>query len=260
MADDTAPDMYAWYVDYYRATQHSQAHAAYCTRVYGRDLCQHGYTTMAQLDDLLRVGQVGPGCRVLDLGCGNGMIAEAMADQTGACVHGIDYVPDAIAQALARTAAHGDRLTFQVADMNALDLPPASFDVIVASDTLYYGDLHALLGRLKAALRPGGQMLIFYTHILWNEGDDRAGLLPEGTPLGQALRAHGLCFEAWDYTRQEYERALVSRAALADLRAAFEAEGNAFLADNRTVETEGTIRFYESGRISRTLYRVTMDA
>ena len=78
------PAMWYWYTDYYTALPTSPATAAFCARVYGRDLGQHGYMDLPQLDALLAAADLGPASRVLDLGCGDGRIAEYVSDTTGA--------------------------------------------------------------------------------------------------------------------------------------------------------------------------------
>ncbi|MFN8372763.1 MAG: class I SAM-dependent methyltransferase [Anaerolineae bacterium] len=253
---DEQQSMYEWYVRFYRATASSKTHAEYCERVYGRNLCQQGYTTLKQLDDLLALAKLNSDSSVLDVGCGNGMIAEYLSDTSGAHVHGIDYAAEAIEQAQARTASKRERLSFAAGDMNTVELPALAYDAIIALDTLYFGDLEALIRRLLGALKAGGQLLAFYTLILWNEQDDRQTLLPERTPLGEVLTKLGCNFQTWDYARAEYERSQVSLAVAAELKAAFEAEGHLFLWENRQQEGEGSVRFYEQGRFSRYLYQV----
>ena len=93
---------------------------------------------MAQVDLLLQVANLTPASRVLELGCGNGGIAAYIAAVTGAHVTGIDFAQTAIRQAEAQAAAQPDRLTFQVADIGRLPFPPASFDAMIAIDTLYF--------------------------------------------------------------------------------------------------------------------------
>ncbi len=44
-----------FYTAFYAATEHSQAHHVFCERVFGMDLCQHGFADMAQLELLLQV-------------------------------------------------------------------------------------------------------------------------------------------------------------------------------------------------------------
>ncbi len=147
-----------FYERYYDAMTRSRAHAAFCERVFGRNLCQHGFADMTQLDALIEAARLGPGQAALDLGCGNGMIAEYISDRTGAHVTGLDYIPAAIRHAQARTAAKSDRLAFVVGDINALDLEDGAYDVIISIDTMYFSnDTAATIGQLLAALRPGGR-------------------------------------------------------------------------------------------------------
>jgi len=79
-------------------------------------------------------------------------------------------------------------------------MPAASFDTVVAIESLHFPkDLTSTIGQLKALLRRGGQMGLFYTHL----GDTRAAVAPEETKLGQALRANDLGFEAHDLTESD---------------------------------------------------------
>ena len=157
--------MWDFYDNFYRATAASAAHSEFCTRVFGIDLCQHGFADVAQLDALVAAAQLGPGQHVLDLGCGSGLIAEYLSDHSGAHVTGLDYVPDAIRQACERTRAKADRLDFVVGDINALVLPPAAFDVIVSIDTIYFSDDYSTtIAALAQALRPGGRLAFLYSH------------------------------------------------------------------------------------------------
>jgi SAM-dependent methyltransferase len=74
---------------------------------------------------------VGPGTRVLDIGCGAGLFARAAADR-GAQVTGVDNDPDALALA-AHEVPEG---TFAVRD--ARDLPTGPFDVAAAVQLLMH--------------------------------------------------------------------------------------------------------------------------
>ncbi len=98
-----------FYNAFYAAVEHSQAHHLFCERVFGKDLCQHGFMDIRQLELLLSVVQLDSSCRVLDLGCGNGLIAEYLSDKTGAHVTGLDYIAQAIQQARARTVSKAGR-------------------------------------------------------------------------------------------------------------------------------------------------------
>jgi SAM-dependent methyltransferase len=251
--------MREFYERYYDAMTRSRAHAVFCERVFGRNLCQHGFADLMQLDALIEASHLSAGQHALDLGCGNGMIAEYISDRTGAHITGLDYIPAAIRHAQARTAAKADRLAFIVGDINALDLEDGAFDVIISIDTMYFSnDTTATLGQLLAALRPGGRMAILYSHGRepWVPVEEfPAETLPsEKTPLAVALQANGLIFETWDFTDDEYRLALLRKQVLADLKPQFEAEDIMFIYENRMGDADGVSQAVEMGLQRRYLY------
>lgn len=109
---------------FYTAVDHSAAHAEFCRRVFGRNLCQHGFADMQQIDALIASLELKPGDRVLEVGCGSGMITEYIADRTGAHITGFDFSPQGIEQAQRRTVDKRERFTFVVGDINALEVHP----------------------------------------------------------------------------------------------------------------------------------------
>lgn len=248
-----------FYERFYAVVNQSQAHARFCERAFGRNLCQHGFADMGQLDALIAAMQPTPQHHLLDLGCGNGMIAEYISDVTGAHVTGLDYIPAAIAQAQARTAAKADRLVFQVGDINALDLPVATYDAILAIDAIYFSnDYEATIRQLVAALCPGGHLAFFYAHGIL-PGVVVADFQPETlapgcTPLAAALQANGLTFTTTDFTDEEYRLAQLRKTVLTELDPAFAAEDIRFLFENRMGEAQGISRAIERGLHRRYLY------
>ncbi len=251
--------MREFYERYYAAVSRSPSHAAFCERVFGRNLCQHGFADMGQLDALMEAARLGPSQRGLDLGCGNGMIAEYISDRTGAHITGLDYIPVAIHQAQERTAAKADRLTFVVGDINALDLPPATFDAILSIDTLYFSNDYAgTIRQLARALRPAGRMAILFSHGRepWVPVEDFPAetLPPDKTPLAVALLANGLAFETQDYTEDDYRLALLRKQVLAELKPQFAEEDILFIHENRWGEAQGISEAIQMGLQKRYLY------
>ncbi len=248
-----------FYNAFYAAIEHSQAHRAFCERVFGVDLGQHGFADLGQLELLLEVTALGPQHRLLDLGCGDGRIAEYLSDRSGAHVTGTDFIPAAIALAQQRTAAKSARLSFFVGDINRLELPAQHFDLILSIDSIYFSeDYDATVRTLLASLRPGGRMAFFYSHGRepWVPVDEFPAdtLSPERTPLAQALTANRLAFHTWDLTRQDYELAQRRKQVLADLLPQFEAEATRFLYDNRLGDANGISQAIEDGLHRRYLY------
>jgi len=250
--------MFDFYTRFYQAVASSAANAEYCARVYGRNLCQHGFADLPHLDHLIQVSGISAGSRVLDLGCGNGMISEYISDQTGAHVTGVDFIERAVLDAQARTEARRDRLEFLTMDMSHLDFPPASFDVVTAIDTLYFGDVYETLRPVIPMLRPGGRLAAFFDQSCGPdkllESYPRELILPDGTELALALQRLGLSYQTWDYTGQMLAHLHRRRPVLQDLKAQYESEGNQFLYDSHLGEANGIERAYVNGAGRRYLY------
>lgn len=254
------PDMYWYYYQrFYPAARASAAHSRLCERVFGADLCQEGMTDMAALKDLLGLLDLKPGDHLLDLGCGAGVIAEYISDQTGAKVTGLDYAVPAIAEAKQRSADKGDRLTFLHADMNALDLPAGSFDAAISLDTLYWvADLADTLSQVARTIKPGGQIGIFMLQGR-RAGDPPEILEADNTRLAQALSKLNLRYRAYDYTARNTEFWKRNKQAATELRDDFEAEGNGFIAASLIREAdEDFLPAIEAGTLRRYLYHVRL--
>jgi cyclopropane fatty-acyl-phospholipid synthase-like methyltransferase len=245
-----------FYDEFFARARDSRAHAEFCEQVYGRNLCQHGMMDMSQLDMLLDVLDLDKGQRVLELGCGNGMVAEIISDRTRAHMVGIDTSAVGIRQAAERTRRKRARLSFLQADMRALPFAAGAFAAAIAIDSAYYaGHLEQWIGWLREVVRAGGHMAVFFS--AWIGADQPPeGLLPDQNRLAQALKAHGLRYRTWDFTASEIQHWQRKLQLATDLRTAFEAEGNAFLYRKRWIEAEYHRPYVETGRVSRYLYDV----
>jgi cyclopropane fatty-acyl-phospholipid synthase-like methyltransferase len=245
-----------FYDEFFARAQNSRAHAAFCEQVYGRNLCQHGMMDMSQLDTLLDVLDLDKGQRVLELGCGNGMVAETISDRTRAHLVGIDTSAEGIRQAAERTRRKRARLSFLRADMRALPFAAGAFSAVIAIDSAYYaGHLGQWIGWLREVVRRGGHMAVFFS--AWTRADEPPdGLQPDRNRLAQALEAHGLRYRTWDFTASEIQHWQRKLQVATDLRPAFEAEGNAFLYRKRWIEAEYHRPYVEAGHVSRYLYDV----
>ena len=245
------------YDNFFGNAERSRAHALFCERVYGKNLCQHGLADVSQLDKLLEVLRLTGDDSVLDTGCGNGRITEHLHDLTGASFTGVDISVEAIEQARARTAAKRSRLTFEVGNMNRLDFEPHTFDSLIAIDTLYYvDDLEETLRQFSAVLKPTGQMGLFYTQWI-NDRAARADLLPANTSLAVLLKKHDLKFTSFDLTEAEAEHWQKKLAVLEQLEPEFEKEGSLGLYHYRHSEA---LRYanWDSTLRSRHLYHVRL--
>ncbi len=120
---------------------------------------------------------------VLDLGCGTGVVARAIAARDGfaGVVTGIDQSPEFIdtAERLAAGDGVGDRVRFVVGDAHELDLPSASFDAVVAHTLVsHVRDPLAVLAQAARVVRPGGSVAIFdgdYGSLTFGSSDPELG-------------------------------------------------------------------------------------
>lgn len=252
-----------FYTAFFSSTESSQAHRAFCERVFGKDLCQHGFADLEQLHLLMEVTQLSPNHRALDLGCGNGRITEYLSDCTGAHMTGLDFIPKAISQAQHDTVNKSERLLFTVGDINQLKLADGSFDVILSIDSIYFSQNYTdTIRNLAAALKPNGQMAILYSYgrepWIPEEAFPKEKLLADKTPLAEALQANGLVFQTWELTRQDYELAQRRKEVLTELKSQFEAEGAMFIYDNRMGDAQGISQAIEDGLHARYLYHIQL--
>jgi SAM-dependent methyltransferase len=109
---------------------------------------------------------LGPGDALLDLGCGRGEVACALAPrvQPGGRVVGIDASEAMLADARARADAAGVEVTFRIGDGLDLGEPDASFDAVRAERVLQWiPDTDAAVAELVRILRPGGRISLIDT-------------------------------------------------------------------------------------------------
>ena len=118
------------------------------------------------LSDYLERMEIDGKANVLDLGCGTGIAARAIARRPGfkGSLLGID-LSDHLVRAARRFAAEerlSDRVRFEIGDSHTLDLAPSSFDAVVAHTLFSHLDDPAqVLTEMRRVLRPEGTIGIF---------------------------------------------------------------------------------------------------
>jgi tellurite methyltransferase len=104
-----------------------------------------------------------PRGRALDIATGKGRNAIFLAEQ-GFDVVAIDVSPVALDEARRRAAGRSLSISWQQADLEQIDLPKTTYDLIVDFNYLQ----RSLIPQIKAALKPGGH-IIFETYLTGQE-------------------------------------------------------------------------------------------
>lgn len=107
---------------------------------------------------LVRFAGIAPGMRVLDVGCGTGVVALTAA-RLGADVTGIDLTPELVAHARENAGIMNLSVRFAEADVEALPHGDASFDVVVSQFAHMFAPRPEIAIReMLRVLRPGGTL------------------------------------------------------------------------------------------------------
>jgi SAM-dependent methyltransferase len=153
----------------------------------------------------------GPYERVLDLGCGQGLLTRRLTAHAGEVV-GIDVSESAIRQAR-RINADKPNARFQTLDL--LDLPveiDGTFDLVVAADVLYYlspldrSALDGIVNRIAALLKPGGTCLLANHYFFRFDPDSR-----RSRTIHDAFNGSDLFLERFEAWRPFYLATLLGR-------------------------------------------------
>jgi ubiquinone/menaquinone biosynthesis C-methylase UbiE len=133
-----------------------------------KEMARRGWATFAPTE--MATGAVAPrlvtfagierGARVLDVGCGTGVVALTAA-RTGASVSGLDLTPELLARARENTAVMGLDVDWREGDAESLPYADAEFDVVVSQ----FGHMFAprpelAVSEMLRVLKPGGTIAV----------------------------------------------------------------------------------------------------
>jgi SAM-dependent methyltransferase len=138
-------------------------------------------------DDLRALAGMGPGCRVLEIGCGTGQATVPLAER------GCRIVAVELGASLAAVARRNLRpfpeAEVVLAAFEDWPLPPEPFDAVVSATAFHWLDPRVRVAKAADALRPGGALATIATYHV-------AG----GTMA--FFEAVQTCYEQWDPTTQ----------------------------------------------------------
>ncbi|NIJ08139.1 2-polyprenyl-6-hydroxyphenyl methylase/3-demethylubiquinone-9 3-methyltransferase [Sphingomonas vulcanisoli] len=98
------------------------------------------------------------GKRVLDVGCGAGLLSEPLA-RLGAAVTGLDAAPENVAVARVHAEGQGLAIEYRVGEIG--ELGSGRFDLIVAMEVIeHVADVEAFVAAIADALAPEGLVIL----------------------------------------------------------------------------------------------------
>jgi ubiquinone/menaquinone biosynthesis C-methylase UbiE len=113
---------------------------------------------------------VGPGDRVLDVGCGTGLTTrEAARAAVSGSALGVDLSAPMLARARRRSEEEGlHNVNFEQGDAQVHPFPPAHFDLGISRfGTMFFADPVAAFTNIGRALRPGARLV----QLVWQDSD-----------------------------------------------------------------------------------------
>lgn len=160
------------------------------------------------------------GLRVLDIGCGGGLMAEPLA-RMGAVVTGLDPAAENVETAAWHAGEVGLAIDYRAGTAEEMAAGSARFQVVLALEVVEHTpDADAFLGTAASLLAPGGLLVLSTLSRTWRAwllgivaAERILGWLPAGThdwhrfvrpsEMARSLRGHGLTVTAitgiaWD--------------------------------------------------------------
>lgn len=188
------------------------------------------------------------GLDVLDVASGEGFGSAYLA-QTARSVVGVDISEEAVAHA--RAAYTDDNLRFMTGDATRLDLPDASFDVVVSFETIeHLPDPSIFIREIRRVLRPEGLLIV--------STPNRDVYSPTSTPANP--------FHVHEMTRNEFLGTVGSAFRNVTLYGQRPLTGTVMVVEDdsrsasafRTFEKRGDSHFEASQGLARPLFFVAM--
>ncbi|MCC2608811.1 class I SAM-dependent methyltransferase [Neorhizobium petrolearium] len=126
----------------------------------------YGLAGAAEWPDIRTLLPPMKGLRVIDLGCGFGWFARFAAEEGAAAVLGLDLSENMIARGQTENAHPA--VTYEIADLEQVELPNAAFDLAYSALAFHYlEDFDRLVLQVHDALLPDGKFVFMIEHPIY---------------------------------------------------------------------------------------------
>jgi SAM-dependent methyltransferase len=122
------------------------------------------------VEHLVRLAEIGPGSRVLEIGPGTGQLSGALASH-GASLLAVELGSN-LAAVARRNLAPFANARVVVADFEYWTAPSEGFDAVVAATSFHWLDPSTRVAKCASLLRPGGTLAVVETHWGVAVGED----------------------------------------------------------------------------------------
>lgn len=145
------------------------------------------------------------GMRVLDAGCGQGVVATEVAKRHDVDVAGITITPHEVKNAMRRARKNGvsSRVSFSVQDYSSTDFEDNSFDCIYTTESLSHAkDVKQVLAEFHRILKPGGMLVCAEYEMDYNH------FKPETKRLADLVKEYAAIYAMYQFGKGEFEQSI----------------------------------------------------
>jgi len=135
------------------------------------------------VDAVVELAGLRAGSSVLEVGCGTGKLTVELATR-GLRIDAVDPGENLVAVAR-RRLARSERVRFHVGRFEDVELPPASFELVVSASAFHWVDPNLGWARAAELLRPGATIAVIQPIAIRTDDDD-----PALVELDEAFEQH----------------------------------------------------------------------
>jgi ubiquinone/menaquinone biosynthesis C-methylase UbiE len=227
--------MYDIYQEHYTRISTSKVFSEYCNLVFGLDLAQDGFSDVNQIDVLIKTLGINRNDICLDIGCGNGKIANYVSNKTSSQIFGIDYSEFAISDA---GKIPNPNLHFYVNDINKIIAEKEKYSVIYLIDSIYFSnDYKKTIEILYESLKSGGRIGIYYSDFIFDKDKQVKKIANDETEIAKIFYSMNLQYNYIDFTMEHFQIMKKKWIISDSLKDEFIAEGNNALYNRANTES-----------------------